>query len=293
MSDDADKGGRPELFCPNCGYNLRGTASDRCPECGVEIDRAKLAHSRIAWEHRRSIGRFRAYWRTVAVFTFRPARTVRGSAAVAYRDAVRFRLITTLLAYVPLVLLLLAAWRWGGRMVEPPGTILSGDLWYPLKRWAMWAATPFVEGGVSLAITAVGGLLGMIAMTGVAGYFFESRAVTLAQYTCAPLAWTPATVGLLVVAYGTRMLLARYGGPWRYTTPLVMGGWIAILTQLAVWWLTMLLVLRVALRAGPTRLVVCGVFAPLIGVAVLVLTVAVMQGVIGFLVAVVVSLFRV
>ena len=31
-----------DLFCPNCGYNLRGIDSERCPECGVVIDREAM-----------------------------------------------------------------------------------------------------------------------------------------------------------------------------------------------------------------------------------------------------------
>lgn len=31
------------LLCPQCGYNVTGTASERCPECGRPFDRDELA----------------------------------------------------------------------------------------------------------------------------------------------------------------------------------------------------------------------------------------------------------
>jgi len=41
MSAEADKtlALDTELTCLNCGYDLRGTVSGRCPECGREFDR--------------------------------------------------------------------------------------------------------------------------------------------------------------------------------------------------------------------------------------------------------------
>jgi|GEM_PF-927371 len=30
-------------YCPECGYDLRGNISKRCPECGTAIDMEKLA----------------------------------------------------------------------------------------------------------------------------------------------------------------------------------------------------------------------------------------------------------
>lgn len=34
--------------CPNCGYDLQGTAGFRCPECGVEYDEAAEVQARNA-----------------------------------------------------------------------------------------------------------------------------------------------------------------------------------------------------------------------------------------------------
>jgi len=54
-----------DLYCPECGYSLRGLTSDRCPECGLRLDFIESAVSLIPWERRRELGRIRAYWQTV------------------------------------------------------------------------------------------------------------------------------------------------------------------------------------------------------------------------------------
>ena len=54
-----------ELFCIDCGYDLRQLTSDRCPECGWLIDRNVLTRTRLPWVYRKELGRWRAYWRTV------------------------------------------------------------------------------------------------------------------------------------------------------------------------------------------------------------------------------------
>src|SRR5262245_15490774 len=53
------------LLCPQCGYDLQGIDSARCPECGELLDREHLARSRIPWVSRGEIGRAAAYVRTV------------------------------------------------------------------------------------------------------------------------------------------------------------------------------------------------------------------------------------
>src|SRR5256885_10861457 len=62
------------LLCPACGYDLRAIQSDRCPECGLAIDRALGVASQIPWTHRKRIGTWRAYARTAFLVMLRPSR---------------------------------------------------------------------------------------------------------------------------------------------------------------------------------------------------------------------------
>src|SRR5687768_3337208 len=91
-----------ELFCPVCGYDLRGIESTRCPECGGEVDRSALAASNIPWVHRRYLGAVRAFWKTVRTATVRPEHLGAECARpVNYADALRFRFVVVLTVWVP------------------------------------------------------------------------------------------------------------------------------------------------------------------------------------------------
>src|SRR4051812_28321327 len=90
-----------DVFCEGCGYSLVGLAADRCPECGRPFSGGELPYARVAWLHRRRIGRWAAYWRTVRHVVRRPksfsvelCRPVRISAL----DAKRFRATTCFVA---------------------------------------------------------------------------------------------------------------------------------------------------------------------------------------------------
>ncbi len=37
-----------DLYCPQCGYNLRGIPEDRCPECGFGYDRGAIRSESIS-----------------------------------------------------------------------------------------------------------------------------------------------------------------------------------------------------------------------------------------------------
>ncbi len=65
---------KPDRHCIHCGYNLRGIAAEKCPECGNGIDTS--LDSPIPWIHRKSLGFFRAFFRTLLLGTFRPFKLV-------------------------------------------------------------------------------------------------------------------------------------------------------------------------------------------------------------------------
>jgi hypothetical protein len=60
--------------CGNCGYDLRGIAEPRCPECGVAFDPFRPPVASVPWFHRRTIGHAAALWRTWCLVAWRPGR---------------------------------------------------------------------------------------------------------------------------------------------------------------------------------------------------------------------------
>ena len=90
-----------DVFCQGCGYSLVGLSGDRCPECGRPFDPNEMPYARVPWLHRRRIGRWAAYWKTVRQVVGRPrefaaelCRPVRISAD----DARRFRKVSSMVA---------------------------------------------------------------------------------------------------------------------------------------------------------------------------------------------------
>lgn len=95
---------RAALYCPDCGYDLRGLTGDSCPECGNEVSMENLERWQIPWAQRSERGRFKTFWRTVWQVTRRPERFVQAAAMpVAYRDARKFHLTLVLWTWLWLV----------------------------------------------------------------------------------------------------------------------------------------------------------------------------------------------
>ncbi len=208
-----------DLYCPDCGYSLRGLTSDRCPECGLRLDFIESAVSLIPWERRREIGRFRAYWRTVLQVMFR-AKTFSRAVfqPVSYADAQSFRWTTISHAAVPIMLGPLACHLAGADFLADAAD--DYGLWFVLLLHACV-------------------LLGLVAFTGLPSYFFhprylpvdlQDRALALSYYASAPLAWTALGVSLIVTG------LALYDVRRTVDLLLVVLGWIFVSVLVGACW---------------------------------------------------------
>ncbi len=148
-----------DVFCPQCGYNLRGIDSAQCPECGYSLDFRRLTEPQLPWPQRSEIGSVRAYWRTVRTAIVRKKTFWEElSRPVSYRNAQLFRWITVLLAYLPLVLMTLALVL----------SDVNADISTALRRNPFL----FISGTVALLVCL---LLFMAGATGLPSYFFHPK----------------------------------------------------------------------------------------------------------------------
>jgi hypothetical protein len=178
-----------DLFCPECGYSLRGISSPRCPECGLLLDFVESDRPLIPWELRREIGRVRAFRQTVWQVLRRPKVFCRAVyRPVDYFAAQKFRWICVFLFW--------------GTLLGLTGIVHAT---YPnlLPEFAEETGWWFI------GVCALSVLLVIAAYTGIPGYFFhprhlpvprQNRAVALNYYACAPLALMPLLLPLAAAA---------------------------------------------------------------------------------------------
>jgi len=208
-----------ELFCPECGYSLRGIDDAlRCPECGHALDRARLTASNIPWTHRGDIGSIKAYVRTVRLVIRHPAHAADDVARpVSFDDARKFRHATVLVALAPL----LALFAWACvEIVRSRPIAMSSTSAAPVR--IGWLLQILLAPVIVVALYAF-----LLAASGVASYFFhprrlpverQNRAVALSYYACAPLALTPLSIASVVIALLVRQFLVT-----RTTSPVLIG----------------------------------------------------------------------
>ena len=277
-----------DLFCPACGYSLRGIDSELCPECGFKVDRSGAAVSRIPWEHRRRLGRVRAYWRTL----WMPSRAIAADVVrpVDYRDARRFQLVTVLIASLPLAAMAAlpipdALYKGlGGAFSTWPVALPPG--------WAIDLGLPVLAGAGLRVVVPVAVVLFFLAMTGVASYFFhpphltvvqQNRAIAMSYYACTPL------VLLLLPTLGGCLELAlhRFSPDWpdRYfqlhaLLLLVVG--LGAVAALGLLWLGYLRMLRKSTLCSTARTVALAVTLPLAWVVLAALILVGLPWVVGF-----------
>ena len=182
----------PDLYCPDCGYNLHGLTSGRCPECGLLLDFIESDTPIIPWERRRELGRFQAYWQTVSMVMFRNKVFCRAAYRdVNYGDAQSFRALTILHACAFLILILPTLELAYGGLLEH--LVANTGVWF-------------------VALVLACAILALVALTGLPSYLFhprflttaqQNRAIALSYYGSAALALTPLAtlVGLGAAAF--------------------------------------------------------------------------------------------
>jgi hypothetical protein len=295
-----------ELFCPECGYNLRGIAeAGRCPECGLTVDREGFARSQIPWVHRRHVGRIRAYWRTAWLATLRPGLIAREAARrVSYVDAQRFRWVTVFVAALPVMAGLVAAITWYGN-----GAVFAVISPTALPGWAMtgqpsgWfdVLIPWESGATLSPVIPLAVLLISTLVTGVASYWFhpgalpvvaQNRAVALSYYGCAPLAWVPVPVLLSLAADLMREagLDDQAKASWAVVRVLDIATLVFGFIVLATTWRATMTLLSRTTHASFGRLMLAGLLIPLTWLLSIVAVLAIFPWVVGFVRLVISSL---
>jgi hypothetical protein len=167
-----------ERYCVDCGYNLRGLGSDRCPECGLPIDTA-MAWA-IPWESRGRIGYVRAFWRTLIAATFGVKRLVRAaSQPVDAKAAMRFRvLIAILVALPPSALFWIAV-----KLADGAGFLSVWDeqlVHSPLS--SAWDIRLLWSAGATLrAVLPIGLFIAILMSSGAVEYWVRARNLSLAR----------------------------------------------------------------------------------------------------------------
>jgi hypothetical protein len=279
------------LLCGGCGFDLRATTNDRCPECGRRFDPNHLITALIPWEQRKYIGRVRAYVGTVLLVTFTPWRVAgKVTTPVSLRDATRFRRVTVLIAFASLLA--------GGLMVRPWAAARS-----PKPNWYdEWAR--LLTSGWSFAVLCVGALLGLLAASRLPSAMVARRNAADARwcrtfavlnYACAPLAWAPLVLVIAPLAWGTQPWELPGGHPdatfiadlMHELTPFPL---VAGAVLLLAWLWCTLVMLRVASGCEWLRLAVPALVLPVGWGALLVLVPLALQLLVAFVVVVVISL---
>lgn len=244
--------------CPSCDYLLTGLTINRCPECGRAFDPGELSATRIPWELRRSLGPIRAYLQTVHMVTFRPRQlAAERDASLRYQSARRFGHITTVLAALPLL-----------------GAFAAFVLNDPIG----WIGAAQAADWIVIASLPVCNVLAVAACIGLPSYFFhpaylpmlaQNRAVALAYYAAAPLAFLPlfAAVPLIVIGFLPPLFAIEFDDlPLLIQTACSVLAVFVPLTVLHWWWLLVRLAAAISGRAA--RGILVAVLVPLLWIVV-------------------------
>ncbi len=255
-----------EVFCPECGYSLRGIASARCPECGAAIDWESVTSSAIPWMQRKRLGRWRALGRTVWLIMRDPKR-VAGAMQhpVRLEDAPAFRRMVVWVTFVPLALGVAVTYVW----------CLGSEFDFSLGAWNKGQPAMMKLGAVmdwGLLVVMLAGLFAfLLTVTGVQSYFFhprsiaverQNRAVALSYYGCGPVVLMP--VGLAAVAGCAAVTV--FFDPLKTSIVLTALIWIVGLGVFAIppfeYWINLIRLLRRTTQCSRLRVAMTAVLLP-------------------------------
>ena len=247
-----------DVFCEACGYSLVGLTGDRCPECGQAFEPLALPFARVPWLHRRRIGRWRAYWRTVAMVAFTPRRfaaEVCRPVRVSADDARRFRVTTIWIATIAIALLMLVGQ--GTFILAATGPSLWPSIWMSLDAvWIAFGAIAFVGGMIAFHI-----LLRLL--TDMPVFIWKGlpsldprQLSPVHHYASAPLAFLPFIAApVLLTAVVAASLMDS-------SAPIELALW-AVGAGCSLWlWSLALILMRSASGASPRRVLLLAVYLP-------------------------------
>jgi hypothetical protein len=130
-----------DILCRKCGYNLRGLSDRRCPECGEAFEPFEAGSGNIPWAQRRWIGFLDAFWHTVHLVLFDTAKLSKEAwnpHEPDEREAIAFRRLAILHAWVPITVLWIAAAKWVVPGPQLPYYIAAGAVVTLI--WARWTS---------------------------------------------------------------------------------------------------------------------------------------------------------
>ncbi|MBP7933157.1 MAG: zinc ribbon domain-containing protein [Phycisphaerae bacterium] len=261
-----------DLFCPVCGYMLRGLTEYRCPECGRPFDPAKMVPEPIPWVQRNRLGRMRAYLHTMVMTTFRVHRLAEQvRRPVSYGDAQLFRWVTVVAAYVPCVLMILAFRPSSG------SRLLFRSLYSGPPTMDPWTATSVFAAA----------LLALVVATGVPSYFFhprwldielQNRGIAISTYACGPMGWTPVAC---VLGYVIAALVAMTGAA-RLEDAARVAVASLLVVELLLWWFGLVYLSRHMTGRGAVGVFVVALAGPLVWLLAVGLTVVAVRFLVVF-----------
>lgn len=246
------------MSCPGCGYSLRGIRSERCPECGVPLEWDTLSASRLPWAHRKTIGRWRAYWRTNWLAILRPGKLAAEiDRPVSVGDARRYRQLTVLWAW-------LASVGWPVSAVSGRLEIFQGrssDV-HGLGWW--------LEVLVAVA-AALGSWLAFYLISDAASFFFnprrlpvarQERAVALSYYAQSALAWlwAPSVLAWLGSAIRSENF---HDGIEQIAGPMLMASYCLYALIALLYWIEMIVLMRRVVGGQTARTVAMAIYLPI------------------------------